>query len=189
MNFLNNKLKTIFGAAGMVILAGLFGVSGTAVASTPDGETPANEHVCDNLQGSTPGLYGLCVAYCEAQDLDVTNKEPPNTKILENYRKKMQPGDPDMPCIMAPCPCWSDAELASVTANGVAACLRNDNTPVDSIQLIGIATYTHFAFADKGARSRCAYVDLNSSTPIIRSQNISPEDATVCWNALDQACP
>ena len=29
---------------------------------TPDGETPANESVCDELQGATPGLYGLCVA-------------------------------------------------------------------------------------------------------------------------------
>lgn len=39
-----------------------------AFAQTPDGETPANEGVCDELIGLTPGLYGLCVAFCEAQD-------------------------------------------------------------------------------------------------------------------------
>jgi hypothetical protein len=34
----------------------------TALAEgTPDGETPANEGVCDELIGGTPGLYGLCV--------------------------------------------------------------------------------------------------------------------------------
>ena len=189
MRFLNKQLKTIIGTAGMVLMTSLFGMNGSVMASTPDGETPANEGLCDSLQGGTPGLYGLCVAYCEAQDLDVTNKEPPNTKILDNYRKKMQPGDPDMPCIMAPCPCWSDTELASVTTNGVAACLRNSTATVDSIQLIGVATYSHFAFADQGGRSRCAYVDLNVSPAVIRSQTIDPADATVCWNALDQACP
>jgi hypothetical protein len=41
-----------------------------ALAQTPDGETPAEEAVCDPLQadGVTKGLYGLCVAFCEAQD-------------------------------------------------------------------------------------------------------------------------
>jgi len=74
-------------------------MSNTAVASTPDGATPANEGVCDSLMDATKGLYGLCVAYCEAQDLDSCDKEPPRTKILENYNKKKQLSDPDMPCV------------------------------------------------------------------------------------------
>jgi hypothetical protein len=37
------------------------------VASTPDGETPALEHVCDGYQGAA---FGLCNAYCEAMDCD-----------------------------------------------------------------------------------------------------------------------
>ena len=40
-------------------------VCGSASAQTPDGETPANEGACDVLLGATPGLYGLCVAFCE----------------------------------------------------------------------------------------------------------------------------
>ena len=40
----------------------MFGLSlfagNASFAQTPDGETPANEGVCDVLQGGTPGLYG-----------------------------------------------------------------------------------------------------------------------------------
>lgn len=36
-------------------------------AQTPDGQTPAEETVCNELRGV---LYGLCVAYCEAMDCD-----------------------------------------------------------------------------------------------------------------------
>ena len=103
-----NRLEQLRIAAvttSAVIMAGATFTS-VAVAQTPDGETPANEGVCDSLQGATPGLFGLCNAYCEAQDLDTFDKNPPNDRILANYRKKMKAGDPDMPCIQVPCPCW-----------------------------------------------------------------------------------
>jgi len=100
-------------------LMGLTMMSGSAMAQTADGVTPANEGVCNALQGGTPGLYGLCVAYCEAQDLDlVGDKETPNNKILGNYRKKMREGDPDMPCIQVPCPCWNAEQLGKCRRNG-----------------------------------------------------------------------
>ncbi|MBW2253480.1 MAG: hypothetical protein JRI25_02635 [Deltaproteobacteria bacterium] len=83
-----------------------------AHAQTPDGDTPAVEQICDPLKGGTPGLYGLCVAYCEAQDADTCTEEdefagcrPPPRRILENYERKMGEGDPPMPCVGTPCPC------------------------------------------------------------------------------------
>lgn len=100
----------------------------TVGAQTPDGVTPVNEGICDELVGGTPGLYGLCVAFCEAQDI-ASIDEPitedhlaalevsaPSGKILANYDRKKQPGDPDMPCIKVeePCPCWSSEELAEL---------------------------------------------------------------------------
>jgi hypothetical protein len=47
-------------------------LTGAALAQTPDGQTPVNEGVCDELMesGITKGLFGLCVAFCEAQDCD-----------------------------------------------------------------------------------------------------------------------
>ena len=96
---------------------------------TPDGLPPANEGVCDGLQSATPGLYGLCVAFCEAQDhsdsstpisseeLDTLKDRAPSGRILKNYNKKKQDWDPDMPCIKVeePCPCWDRTEFDMAT--------------------------------------------------------------------------
>ena len=171
---------------GAIFASLLMLLSNAVVASTPDGDTPANEGVCDTLKGKTPGLYGLCVAYCEAQDLDSFDKEPPNTKILANYNKKKQAGDPDMPCLQVPCPCWSDAELAAIGADGIAAACPSST---NKLQIIDNAPKTLFAEADKNAgRERCRYIDLNTVPPIIRSFQITAPEAQSCYAAVESAC-
>ncbi len=181
-----SRIRLSAATAAVVLFTGVLGAS-AVIAQTPDGETPANEGICDSLQGGSPGLYGLCVAYCEAQDLDSFEKEPPRTKILDNYRKKMKAGDPDMPCIQVPCACWSAEELGSITADGnAAACLQPN---AQKVQLIDNAPLTKFAEADTTAgRERCRYIDLNTSPRIIRSFTISQEEAQVCYNAAVAAC-
>lgn len=109
---------------------------GDLAAQTPDGVPPANEGVCDDLIGATPGLYGLCVAYCEAQDC--TDDDPvsaqcriPNPAILANYNKKKRVGDPDMPCVKKPCPCWTEDELENFrwpASGDEVVCLRDFST-------------------------------------------------------------
>lgn len=102
----------------------------TALATTPDGQTPAEETVCDQLKadGVTKGLYGLCVAFCEAHDFaDITEpttdeellnimKGAPSGKILAAYNRKKSATDPGMPCIVeaSSCPCFTDAELSDM---------------------------------------------------------------------------
>ena len=85
----------------------------TIVAQTGDGETPAEENVCDGLlvEGITPGLYGLCVAYCEAEAHGNGNGIE---RILVNYNRRRQDNEPEMPCLEpeAACPCWDDTLLA-----------------------------------------------------------------------------
>jgi len=170
-----------------VVALGLAGFTAPTLAQTPDGETPANEGVCDILQGATPGLYGLCVAYCEAQDLDTFDKEPPSTKILANYNKKKKAGDPDMPCLKVPCPCWSDEELASITSDGIGTCV--DSTDGLRKQVIDNMSLTKFAEADTGVgRERCRYIDLNVVPRIVRSFSITAEEAQSCFGDVEQAC-
>jgi hypothetical protein len=162
--------------------------AGPAAAQTPDGETPANEGVCNGLKapGVTNGLYGLCVAYCEAQDLDTFDKEPPSTKILDNYNKRKTATDPAMPCLKVPCPCWSDAELASITAdNAAASCSRT----ATKIQILNNSPKLNFAEADTAlGRERCRYIDLNTSPTTIRSFTITPLEAQSCHAAVSAAC-
>ena len=167
-------------------LAVLIGFGGNVYASTPDGETPANEGVCDLLQGGTPGLYGLCVAYCEAQDLDmIEDKGPPNTKILANYRKKMRAGDPDMPCLQVPCPCWSAAQFANIGVSG--------DTPVCSstaaITQIRVLTPTVNQFArTDSARNTCAFTDSLSTPPRALTLSITAEEVQICRTQIQDAC-
>lgn len=167
-----------------------FAVIPNANATTPDTVTPANEGVCDTLKASGGGLYGLCVAYCEAQDLDMFDKEPPSTKILENYRRKMQPGDPDMPCVK----CVLQSELDDMVADGIASCNRmitNKISITDNDNL-------NLAEVDKTpGRERCRFVDVNTSPMTVRSHIIATdlnltvtaaERAQMYFDAIDAAC-
>ena len=73
--------------------------------------------MCDPLKadGVTKGLYGLCIAYCEAQDLDAFDKtnaledSVPGDWLLANYDLRRTADDPDMPCLVSPsvCPCFN----------------------------------------------------------------------------------
>ncbi|MCX4026198.1 hypothetical protein H0A36_15330 [Endozoicomonas sp. SM1973] len=74
-------------------------VSVNTHAKTPDGMTPAEETVCDVLKDATPGLFGLCNAYCEAQDLGPDSNKNSMEQLLSNYNKKKTENDPDMPCL------------------------------------------------------------------------------------------
>jgi hypothetical protein len=105
-----------------------------AAASTPDGDTPAEETVCDSLNTDdiSQGLYGLCLAFCEAQDiadedLAITEDEllalqdnAPSGSILDAYKNMKKDTDPDMPCIKvdSTCPCWTNDELLAINGEG-----------------------------------------------------------------------
>jgi len=178
-----------FSAVGFVILTGLMAVSGNSLATTPDGETPANEGVCDVLKmdGITKGLYGLCVAYCEAQDLNDMNKEPPSTRILANYNKKKQAGDPDMPCLQPPpnCPCWTTAELESIFTDGVSGTCTSSS---DQTQFIDFTPVFQAAqgTVNGSAGSTCGFTDLSTGKSLF--VNISESDATVCKTQVEAMC-
>ena len=170
--------KTFLAAFASLALFG--GIASTSIASTPDGETPANEGVCDVLHGGTPGLYGLCVAYCEAQDLDVVGDKPiPNSRILANYRKKMKAGDPDMPCLQAPCPCWDAADLAEITATGSAICNIGNNTAL-------IMSQSTSGSIDK-SRPSCRYLNRITGTQRLNA-DFPSDEAQMCYDMVVSAC-
>jgi len=103
---------------------------------TPDGVTPAVEDVCDVTINATKGLYGLCVAYCEAIDApeNVTDPEvlaslkPAPKHILDNYNKKRVESDPLMPCVAydSPCPAWTTTEIEGIGYNNQYSITNND---------------------------------------------------------------
>lgn len=76
-------------------------------SSTPDGETPAVEHVCDDFSGAA---YGLCNAYCEAMDCD----DDPNAdeeacdKLEDKFTART---GKDVPCGYSVCDDFKGDEL------------------------------------------------------------------------------
>ena len=189
-----------------------------AFAQTPDGQTPAEETVCNPLKadGITKGLYGLCVAFCEAHDhadadasiteddLALLEAEAPSGRILANYDKKKTETDPAMPCILVeePCPCWSAAELASIGDPGGTVCSQQVNQTTGLIDIRRITDGNvvpgtlHFATAwdthrDDLTVGLCRYQD--DSAPIVRlltttAGTLTHGQAVVCLEQVNTRC-
>jgi hypothetical protein len=93
----DTMLKFLMAATMLAVLS----FTPMSLAQTADGETPAEETVCDDLNGA---LYGLCVAYCEAMDCHLGDQFASDRaceRVLTNY---MTHSDGDMP------PCHGPAE-------------------------------------------------------------------------------
>jgi hypothetical protein len=87
--------------------------TGAALAQTPDGETPAEETVCNNETGAA---YGLCNAYCEAMDCDSESPQASDTACSRVQDKFQQITGRDLPCEapVAACPCQDIPQWSAV---------------------------------------------------------------------------
>ncbi|MEE8525768.1 MAG: putative Ig domain-containing protein, partial [Thermoanaerobaculia bacterium] len=64
---------------------------------TPDGDPPADEDVCDVFRGVNGPAFGLCNAFCEAQDCDGPGfRETPCEQLRQNFIE--QTGENRFPC-------------------------------------------------------------------------------------------
>lgn len=103
--------KNLYLAAALLVLAI------PATASTPDGQTPSRETICDSQSGAA---FGLCNAYCEAMDCDSPAPEAsPKAceRVLANFVRHTgeQP-----PCVVS-CPCTGQLPLFAAFASGAQA--------------------------------------------------------------------
>jgi hypothetical protein len=113
----------------LLALLMIFLLSLASEALAQDLPSDTDESVCDGLMDEIPGLYGLCIAFCEAHDGATTIVvESPTTypegaegKIFEQFEKRAGEEGPEMPCVKyvdGECPYWSqfpgfDQEIAS----------------------------------------------------------------------------
>src|SRR5690242_14929826 len=98
------KTHLTLSLALLLICAG----TGAALASTPDGQTPSEEAVCDNETGAA---FGLCNAYCEAMDCDSDDPQASDNACSKVQSKFQNITGHDLPCEAAalPCPCADPA--------------------------------------------------------------------------------
>lgn len=83
------------------------------LAQSLNKQVPMGQTACAPLKedGITKGLYGLCIAYCEAQMhaspdplisesmFEASAVAELLDKILADYNQKKEPAEPEMPCI------------------------------------------------------------------------------------------
>jgi hypothetical protein len=205
----------------MLVVFGLFVLTtfvGPAIAQTPDGATPLDEGICDDLIGATAGLYGLCLAYCESMDCELIDDAVQcdgvaDPVLLDNYNRRKQAGDLEMPCFVpGPCPCWTENEVNDIAPipafPGPDAChndlnlanfssetctgLNNSSSPTDPCRGIfgfhlGGASVSHDPLNPRfDRRLTCFYVRGGSlgDRIIARGRRITPAQAQVCSDQL-----
>lgn len=200
---MKNHKNSILGL--LFISLSMFGL--TVVAETPDEQTPAEETICDSLKvdGVSKGLYGLCVAFCEAQDyatisvptteaeFDNLEAYAPSGSILANYNRKKQPLDPAMPCIVVqpPCPCFTAEELAAIdgVVDGVSVDVFNCKSEVSRNTAFtqewdsnnSNPTTRHIAVTNSTSATtgQCQYLDFQSTPDVSRLLSVSAGTLTV----------
>ncbi|MCH8117320.1 MAG: hypothetical protein IIA78_04270 [Proteobacteria bacterium] len=89
----------------LIALTGILAFS-PADAKPDKGQRAENVAACNTLKGGTPGLHGLCLAFCAKRDLskvdlnDIASvkRAAPKMSVLHAYDSRRQDGDPVMPC-------------------------------------------------------------------------------------------
>lgn len=164
--------------------------SGAALAQTPDGQTPAEETVCDSETGAA---FGLCNAYCEAMDCESADPQASATACTKVKDKFTQlTGRSSLPC-EAPttcpppppgtaCPCV-DAfpNFATVVIQFPTFC-SDDGSRVFMLASGGSIDAT---CSDPTLGSRCSYFDGRT---FLEALTITPEQGAACMELIRFAC-
>lgn len=161
--------------------------------------------VCDPLFGGTPGLFGMCLAYCKAGELEAVLLErgvdaqklerlaARKDKVLSYYNSRRQASDPEMPCIQQnACPCWGQDQTSAAfwTARGTAQC---GDTSADTVMFKSISagqsdnTVNIRAYSNAGVGPHfCSLSD--QTTGEFSLQQVSETDARFCGQQISATC-
>jgi hypothetical protein len=150
----------------------IFARSGSA--HTPDGQTPAQETVCDNEQGAA---FGLCNAYCEAMDCTDPNQHASDqgcAAVKRNFEKKT--GRP-LPCEVQ-CPC---ANMLQLFADIESGAVHVDRCIITPTQLFVVIDNGDFALISDSPTASCS---VNAQAPFV---DLTPTELLVCRVGLRKA--
>ena len=178
-----NKLKMLL----LTLCAGaFFFVAGTVTvqAKTADQETPSEETVCDVYSGA---LFGLCNAYCEAQDCGDPRQRSANRacgRLQANFIR--QSGGQELDCgAPVACPCFTSNDITQDL--NVCDTLEDDGAfeePLDMDQ----RTYIDETFPGNSYQVSYTFeTGLSCAGPNGTLLDISVDEANACRDAILEA--
>jgi len=174
-------LKKTMTAIFFVMLLALFGASASA-----DGDD-----LCDDLVFSSEYLEGLCEEICDAVECEIDDEtsdddssddssddgcQPPSPALIDQYNGLKGPNDPDLPCIEAECPCFTQQQVDDIPPQGL--CYQDCRTDEDlgdgriQNQIVGFEFATTYVLEDASIN----YCQLAGNL----LQQITSEQATAC---------
>ena len=171
-------------------LALLLICTGAALAQTPDGETPAEETVCDNETGAA---FGLCNAYCEAMDCDSADPQASATACTKVRSKFQNVAGHDLPCEQpagcpppppgTACPCVDALPNFAAVLNGISEFTCTD----DGVRVFKAATggFIDATCSRPGGGGRCQYFNGGS---LFEFLVITPEEGSACMQLIRDSC-
>jgi hypothetical protein len=159
--------------------------TGAALAQTPDGETPAEETVCNTETGAA---YGLCNAYCEAMDCETDNPSASATACTRVQDKFQQITGRDLPCeavTPATCPCQGIDDFDTTTQSPETCTLGGLDRAITLFVDFGLSQFTAFSSSASAPQPRCGYIEDQSGEEILLS--ITSAEAAGCIQLLQEA--
>jgi len=148
-------------------------IPSTAGAQTPDGQTPAQETVCDQYTGRT---YGICNAYYEAMDCDNPTTQA-SAQACANLKVKFEALTAGTSSGTATsCPCYGDLTQEGFTQN--STCSNGEN-----VALI-FDFSSSLLMAQAGATSSFMGCDFNGVT----QEPLPSDQALACVNIITAFC-
>jgi len=173
---ISRTLRSVSVAA--IAVAGMIGMRHLNTAwslGTPDGMPPSRETVCNGLSGAA---FGLCNAFCEAQDCDV-HPRPSCDHLRRNFQKIT--GSSAFPCEATPTP--------TVTP---AACGVTGGDPDSGTAMCGGQCPLEFPFCEfvpGETGGRCTCVDHKCGTAgTVCNSNLCPNQMETCAQLADGSC-
>jgi hypothetical protein len=154
--------------------------TGAALATTPDGQTPAEETVCDSETGAA---FGLCNAYCEAMDCDSDDPQASDTACTKVRNKFMNVTGNDLPCeapttcvLPSPgttCPCTADSTFNRILGFPGGSCIDQG---------------TSIVFSGNGTLHAGCIPSPACGVGGLPFMSITPEESAACVQLLRDRC-
>ena len=156
---------------------------------------PPAAGVCEDLRDSTPGLYGLCVAFNQGHDCEAdfnlpepfVDCKPASARIYDLYEDKRQPDDPDMPGVVpGACLCFDETHLDNIPGSVTQCAVGEPHSKGTASNAISTLDFVYQVIDyDTGPGGEC--IRLEPPAPVFAA-SLNDEQVDACETLIADFC-